>query len=170
MAHFSVFSRIWLGQTRKLFIISVFMSQKPWDKPGTSWDTRQLRSQNADCGMNNATVLLTANCLLLTAYKEISKISETRVKYGDNSFRNGRFHVPLSSGTRPERGRNVSEIGTQESSCEKPTGTTGIAVCSLTRSVKPRRRTHGFRFSSKFRKLAFHEWGRQASTGACIDL
>ena len=34
------------------------------------------------------------------------------MKYGDNSFRNGEFHVPLQSGTWPERGRNASGIGT----------------------------------------------------------
>ena len=34
------------------------------------------------------------------------------MKYGDNSFRNGEFHVPLRSGTGPERERNRSEIGT----------------------------------------------------------
>ena len=32
-------------------------------------------------------------------------------KYADNSFRNGQFHVPLASETRPERGRNATDTG-----------------------------------------------------------
>jgi len=32
------------------------------------------------------------------------------------------------------------------------------------------RRTPRFSFTSNYRKLGFLEWGRQASTGACIDL
>jgi hypothetical protein len=52
--------------------------------------------------------------------KAIFKFSETLMKYAANSFRNGEFHVPIQSETGPERGRNESEIGTQESSCASP--------------------------------------------------
>jgi hypothetical protein len=48
--------------------------------------------------------------------RAIFNFSETRVKNADNSFRNGKFHVPIQSETRPERGRNGSEIGTPEGS------------------------------------------------------
>jgi hypothetical protein len=37
----------------------------------------------------------------------IFKTSGTERKYVDNSFRNDDFHVPLTSGTRPERRRNA---------------------------------------------------------------
>jgi hypothetical protein len=35
--------------------------------------------------------------------------------FGDNSFRNREFCVPLTSETRPERGRNASESGNANS-------------------------------------------------------
>ena len=37
------------------------------------------------------------------------KKSETRAKNSRNSLSNGELHVPVASGTWPERGRNVSE-------------------------------------------------------------
>ena len=47
------------------------------------------------------------------ATKRVLTNSETGLKYSDNSFRNGEFRVPLTSETRPERGRNAGRIGTQ---------------------------------------------------------
>jgi len=64
----------------------------------------------------------------------------------------------------------------------KPLKTKAIHPPQANDEMPSSKRTERFRFSSKFRKLAFlrrthpltqvvlTRWGRQASTGACIDL
>ena len=95
---FLFFSEFAWGQTRKLFEISSFCVPNGL---GQGWD--RLGHQTRRVVSGRWTVVRKDR------NKAIFKFSETRSVFADNSFRNGHFHVPLSSGTRPERRRNGPE-------------------------------------------------------------
>jgi hypothetical protein len=63
--------------------------------------------------------------------RRIFKISETQPKFADNSFRNGKFRVPIQSETRPERERNAQRdrnAGKQLCKARSYTGTRLLKV------------------------------------------